>query len=207
MSSGLPSATSIRSTAPFRRKVATRPVGVVDSVGDQFVNDEHTVAELTDTLGAGDTRCSGTAVGRLLTALHPSVAQASDNDDARNLLSSGLYAWMTVMTSSRTRGSTRRTGPRHEGGVPAQEPVGFVQCASGHARLETEGAEELIDEMSEKYFGMKYPFRALSGPRVTIRVTPTKVIYMGGMEKNLTAQIKNQDHPEMPFLDSDYPTV
>ncbi|MCC5479864.1 PPOX class F420-dependent oxidoreductase [Streptomyces sp. NPDC059680] len=52
----------------------------------------------------------------------------------------------------------------------------------GTAELDTQGAEELIDELSLKYTGKKYaefnPASANDADRVIVRVTPEKVVGM-----------------------------
>ncbi|WP_131737476.1 PPOX class F420-dependent oxidoreductase [Actinomadura roseirufa] len=49
---------------------------------------------------------------------------------------------------------------------------------AGQGKLESEGAEELIDALAKKYLGQdKYPFRAEGEVRVTVRVTPDHVLY------------------------------
>ncbi|ACY98214.1 MULTISPECIES: PPOX class F420-dependent oxidoreductase [Thermomonospora] len=52
---------------------------------------------------------------------------------------------------------------------------------SGTARLETEGADAVIDRLAKKYLGAdRYPFRQPGEKRVTVRLTPEKVIYSTG---------------------------
>ncbi|MFD0687431.1 PPOX class F420-dependent oxidoreductase [Actinomadura fibrosa] len=52
---------------------------------------------------------------------------------------------------------------------------------SGEARLETEGADEVIDKLAKKYLGQDtYPFRQEGEVRVTVRITPDHVLYNPG---------------------------
>jgi PPOX class probable F420-dependent enzyme len=49
---------------------------------------------------------------------------------------------------------------------------------SGTVVFESEGADAMIDRLAKKYLGVdSYPFRTASEVRVTLRVTPEKVIY------------------------------
>ncbi|CAB4692288.1 MAG: TIGR03618 family F420-dependent PPOX class oxidoreductase [Actinobacteria bacterium] len=50
---------------------------------------------------------------------------------------------------------------------------------SGAATLETEGAYEQIDQLSNKYLGKDYPWRSPDETRVTVRIKAEKVDAMG----------------------------
>ncbi|GAA3447173.1 PPOX class F420-dependent oxidoreductase [Planomonospora venezuelensis] len=52
---------------------------------------------------------------------------------------------------------------------------------SGTARLELEGADEVIDGLAKKYLGVEtYPYRQPGEQRITVRVAPDKVIFNPG---------------------------
>ncbi|MCX4550005.1 PPOX class F420-dependent oxidoreductase [Streptomyces sp. NBC_01387] len=62
---------------------------------------------------------------------------------------------------------------------PADNPYAYAEIR-GTATLTTEGSQELIDELSQKYQGKSYaefnPDSAHDGPRVVVRITPRKVV-------------------------------
>ncbi|MEU9205259.1 MULTISPECIES: PPOX class F420-dependent oxidoreductase [unclassified Streptomyces] len=62
---------------------------------------------------------------------------------------------------------------------PFDAPYTYAEIR-GTATLTTEGGQELIDELSQKYTGKKYAdFNPASGdddPRVVVRITPRKVV-------------------------------
>ncbi|WJV47884.1 PPOX class F420-dependent oxidoreductase [Streptomyces flavofungini] len=62
---------------------------------------------------------------------------------------------------------------------PFDAPYTYAEIR-GTAEMTTEGGQELIDELSLKYTGLKYAeFSAQAGqdaPRVVVRVTPRKVV-------------------------------
>ncbi|MFE1886230.1 PPOX class F420-dependent oxidoreductase [Streptomyces diastatochromogenes] len=62
-----------------------------------------------------------------------------------------------------------------------QEPYVYAEIR-GTAEMSTQGAEELIDELSLKYTGKKYaefnPASAQDADRVIVRITPEKVVGM-----------------------------
>ncbi|MEV6835218.1 PPOX class F420-dependent oxidoreductase [Streptomyces sp. NPDC051133] len=63
--------------------------------------------------------------------------------------------------------------------VNPDEPYEYAEIR-GTAELTTQGAPELIDELSEKYTGQKYadfnPASAQDAERVVVRITPQKVV-------------------------------
>jgi len=65
---------------------------------------------------------------------------------------------------------------------PADAPYEYAEIR-GTATLTTEGAPELIDELSLKYTGKRYtefnPASAREAERVVVRVTPEKVVGTG----------------------------
>ncbi|MBB1247162.1 PPOX class F420-dependent oxidoreductase [Streptomyces durbertensis] len=67
---------------------------------------------------------------------------------------------------------------------PAEEPYHYAEIR-GTAKLTTEGGQELIDELSEKYTGRPYAeFNPRAGDepaRVVVRITPRKVVGRGDL--------------------------
>ncbi|MGI8336090.1 PPOX class F420-dependent oxidoreductase [Actinomadura scrupuli] len=56
-----------------------------------------------------------------------------------------------------------------------------LASVSGTARLDTEGADEVIDRLAGKYLGVdEYPGRTAAEQRVNVRVEPQGVIYNPG---------------------------
>ncbi|GAA2124191.1 PPOX class F420-dependent oxidoreductase [Actinomadura napierensis] len=52
---------------------------------------------------------------------------------------------------------------------------------SGEAKLETEGADAVIDALAKKYLGQDtYPYRQEGEVRLTVRITPDHVLYSAG---------------------------
>jgi PPOX class probable F420-dependent enzyme len=52
---------------------------------------------------------------------------------------------------------------------------------SGSARLEEEGADAVIDRLARKYLGVdRYPYRSPDERRITVRVSPERVIFSPG---------------------------
>lgn len=52
---------------------------------------------------------------------------------------------------------------------------------SGTARLEEDGADEVIDRLAKKYLGVDtYPYRTPDERRITVRVPAEQVIYSAG---------------------------
>ncbi|MFB4298388.1 PPOX class F420-dependent oxidoreductase [Actinomadura sp. NTSP31] len=52
---------------------------------------------------------------------------------------------------------------------------------SGEAKLETEGADAVIDALAKKYLGQDtYPYRQEGEVRLTVRITPDHVVYSAG---------------------------
>lgn len=52
---------------------------------------------------------------------------------------------------------------------------------SGHATLQEEGADDIIDRLAHKYLGVdRYPYRSPGEQRITVRVRPERVIFTPG---------------------------
>jgi PPOX class probable F420-dependent enzyme len=62
---------------------------------------------------------------------------------------------------------------------PADAPYSYAEIR-GTATLTTDGGQELIDELSQKYHGKNYaevnPDAVNDSPRVVVRITPRKVV-------------------------------
>lgn len=78
----------------------------------------------------------------------------------------------------RTKERNLRADPRVQLSVlDPDEPYHYLSVY-GTARLETEGADDVIDRLAYKYLGAEtYPFRRPGEQRVTVRITPDQVIY------------------------------
>jgi PPOX class probable F420-dependent enzyme len=56
-----------------------------------------------------------------------------------------------------------------------------LASVSGTGRLDTEGADEIIDHLAKKYLGVDtYPYRQPGEQRINVRVAPQNVIYSPG---------------------------
>lgn len=83
-------------------------------------------------------------------------------------------------TAGRRKEANLRRDPRVSVVVqPADAPYTYAEIR-GTATLTTEGGQELIDELSQKYTGRPYaefnPDAALDAERVVVRITPRKVV-------------------------------
>lgn len=83
-------------------------------------------------------------------------------------------------TLGRRKEANLRRDPRVSVVVqPADAPYTYAEIR-GTATLTTEGGQELIDELSQKYTGRAYtefnPDAALDAERVVVRITPRKVV-------------------------------
>lgn len=64
--------------------------------------------------------------------------------------------------------------------VDPNDPFRAVSV-SGRARLEEEGADDVIDGLAHKYLGVdKYPYKSADERRITVRVRPEHVIFSPG---------------------------
>jgi hypothetical protein len=62
---------------------------------------------------------------------------------------------------------------------PLESPYSYVEVR-GTATMTSEGGDELISALSQKYQGVTpYPRIGPDEPRVVIRLTPTKVVFRG----------------------------
>ncbi|WP_344919709.1 TIGR03618 family F420-dependent PPOX class oxidoreductase [Streptosporangium oxazolinicum] len=127
------------------------------------------------------------------------------NEDAKELLGRPLHAWVTTVRPDGSLHSTvvwvdvdgddvvfntavgrakerhLRADPRVSVSVLDPEDAARLVSVSGTARLELEGADEVVDHLAKKYLGVEsYPFRTPGERRVTVRVTPDDVIFNAG---------------------------
>jgi PPOX class probable F420-dependent enzyme len=126
-------------------------------------------------------------------------------EDAKELLQRPIPAWVNTIRPNGTVHSTvvwvdvedddiivntaigrakerhLRNDPRVSVGVlDPGDPFHFVSI-SGTARLETEGADSVIDRLAKKYLGVDiYPNREPGERRITVRITPQELIYSAG---------------------------
>ncbi len=128
------------------------------------------------------------------------------NEDAKALVKRPIFAWATTMRADGTPHNTvvwadvdddggvffntavGRAKERHLRKNPTvslsvldpENPYHLVSV-TGTARLEEEGANAVIDGLAKKYLGVdSYPYRAEGEVRVTVRITPTHVVYSAG---------------------------
>ncbi|SEG92543.1 PPOX class probable F420-dependent enzyme [Thermomonospora echinospora] len=126
-------------------------------------------------------------------------------DDAKALLSRPLHGWVTTVRPDGSLHSTLvwvdvdgddvivntavgrakekhlKADPRIAVSVADPDNDYHYLSVSGTARLEPEGADEIIDRLAKKYLNADtYPFRQPGEERVTVRLTPEKVIYSTG---------------------------
>ncbi|MEZ0076692.1 TIGR03618 family F420-dependent PPOX class oxidoreductase [Planotetraspora sp. GP83] len=127
------------------------------------------------------------------------------NDDAKALFSQPNYAWATTVRADGSlhntvvwvdvdgddvifntavgRAKERQLRNNPQVSVSVLDPNdGFhLVSVSGTATLELEGADAVIDGLAKKYLGVdSYPYRQEGEQRITVRITPEKVIYNPG---------------------------
>ncbi|MCT9932513.1 PPOX class F420-dependent oxidoreductase [Planotetraspora sp. A-T 1434] len=126
-------------------------------------------------------------------------------DAAKELLSQPLLAWATTVRADgslhntvvwvdvdgddvvfntavgRAKERQLRNDPRVSISVLDPKNIYHFVSVSGTATLELEGADGVIDGLAKKYLGVdSYPFRQEGEQRITVRITPEKVIYNPG---------------------------
>lgn len=126
-------------------------------------------------------------------------------DEAKALLSRPLHAWVTTVRPDgslhatvvwvdvdgddvifntavgRAKEKHLRADPQVSVSVLDTENAYHFVSVSGRGRLELEGADQVIDRLAKKYLDANtYPFRKPGEERVTVRITPEKVVYSTG---------------------------
>lgn len=126
-------------------------------------------------------------------------------DEARALLSQPIHGWVTAVRPDGSLHSTvvwvdvdgddvifnTAVGRAKERYLHADPRVSVsvldpanpfhLVSVSGTARLETDGADAIIDRLAKKYLDVDtYPYRTAEEQRITVRITPEKVIYSSG---------------------------
>ncbi|GAA5767330.1 hypothetical protein Aros01_03832 [Streptosporangium roseum] len=127
------------------------------------------------------------------------------NDDAKELLSQPIHAWVTTVRPDGSLHSTvvwvdvdgddvifntavgrakerhLRNDPRVSVSVLDPKDAFHLVSVSGTGELELEGADAVIDGLAKKYLGVdSYPYRQPGEQRITVRVRPDQVIYSPG---------------------------
>ncbi|WP_326823230.1 PPOX class F420-dependent oxidoreductase [Streptosporangium sp. NBC_01639] len=127
------------------------------------------------------------------------------NEDAKELLSRPVHAWVTTIRPDGSLHSTvvwvdvdgddvvfntavgrakerhLRNDPRVSVSVLDPKDAFHLVSVSGVAELELEGADTVIDRLAHKYLGVdSYPYRQPDEQRITVRVRPDQVIYNAG---------------------------
>jgi PPOX class probable F420-dependent enzyme len=127
------------------------------------------------------------------------------NDDAKALLRQPIYGWVTTLRPDGSPHSTVvwldvdgeevtfntavgrakerhiRRDPRVTVSVLDPNDGYHLVSVSGTATVTTDGADAQIDALAKKYLGVdSYPFRRPDEQRVSVRVSPEKVIYSAG---------------------------
>ncbi|MGW0067731.1 PPOX class F420-dependent oxidoreductase [Streptosporangium sandarakinum] len=155
-------------------------------------------------------RKEGTDWGKMMfegekKAIETGVGMGKLNEDAKELLRRPIHGWATTVRSDgslhntvvwvdvdgddvvfntalgRVKDRNLRADPRVSVSVLDPENAFHLVSVSGTARLEEEGADEVIDRLAKKYLGVDtYPYRQPGEERVTVRVTPEQVVYSPG---------------------------
>ncbi|MBB2914461.1 PPOX class probable F420-dependent enzyme [Streptosporangium becharense] len=127
------------------------------------------------------------------------------SEEAKELLRQPIHAWVTTVRPNGSLHSTvvwvdvdgddvvfntavgrakerhLREDPRVSVSVLDPKDAFHLVSVSGKARLELDGADEVIDRLAGKYLGVEtYPYRQPGEQRITVRVTPDEVIFSPG---------------------------
>jgi PPOX class probable F420-dependent enzyme len=127
------------------------------------------------------------------------------NDDAKALLDRPVLAWVTTVRADGSLHSTviwvgrdgddvifntavgrakekhLRKDPRVSISVLDPDNGYHLVSVSGEGRLETEGADAVIDGLAKKYLGVdSYPYRSPDEQRINVRVTPDHIVHNAG---------------------------
>ncbi|WP_214411496.1 PPOX class F420-dependent oxidoreductase [Sphaerisporangium fuscum] len=124
------------------------------------------------------------------------------NDDAKALIARPLHAWVTahrpdgslhstvvwvdvdgddvIFNTAVGRAKERYLRENPEVSISVLDPDNnyHLVSVSGKAQFELEGADDVINRLAKKYLDAdEYPFRQPGEQRITVRVTPEKVIH------------------------------
>jgi PPOX class probable F420-dependent enzyme len=127
------------------------------------------------------------------------------NEDAKELLRRPIYGWATTLYPDGSPHSTvvwvdvdgddvvfntavgrvkekhLRRDPRVSISVLDPDNPYHLLSVSGTARLDTSDGDAVIDALAKKYLGVdSYPNRTPTEQRITVRVTPDRVIHNSG---------------------------
>jgi PPOX class probable F420-dependent enzyme len=130
---------------------------------------------------------------------------ATLNEDAKNLLRRPLYAWATtlyadgsphntvvwvdvdgdqvIMNTAVGRAKERhlRRDPRVAVSVLDPDDGFHLVSVTGTAELDESSGDAVIDALAKKYLGVdSYPYRNPAEQRITVRITPDRVVYSPG---------------------------
>jgi PPOX class probable F420-dependent enzyme len=130
---------------------------------------------------------------------------ATLNDDAKELLRRPIYAWATTLypdgaphntviwvdvdgddvifntAVGRAKERHLRRDPRVAVSVLDPDDGFHLVSVTGTAELDEASGDAVIDALAKKYLGVdSYPYRTASEKRVTVRVTPQRVVYSPG---------------------------
>jgi PPOX class probable F420-dependent enzyme len=130
---------------------------------------------------------------------------ATLNEDAKKLLRRPLYAWATTLHADGSPHNTviwvdvdgddvifntaigrlkerhLRRDPRVAVSVLDPDDGFHLVSVTGTAKLDEASGDAVIDALAKKYLGVdSYPYRTPTEKRITVRVTPDKVIYSPG---------------------------
>ncbi|MCC6554222.1 MAG: PPOX class F420-dependent oxidoreductase [Polyangiaceae bacterium] len=62
----------------------------------------------------------------------------------------------------------------------AENPYHYIEIRGTVAEITREGADEMINRLSRRYFGKDYPYNQPGDVRLLVKVTPERVFGMGG---------------------------
>jgi PPOX class probable F420-dependent enzyme len=130
---------------------------------------------------------------------------ATLNDDAKRLFKRPIHAWATTLYPDGSPHSTIvwvdvdgddvifntaigrakerhiRRDPRVSISVLDPDDAHHLVSVTGTAQLDVASGDPVIDALAKKYLGVdSYPYRTPTEQRITVRVTPDKVIYSPG---------------------------
>jgi PPOX class probable F420-dependent enzyme len=130
---------------------------------------------------------------------------ATLNEDAKNLLRRPIYGWATTLypdgsphntvvwvdvdgddvvfntAIGRAKERHLRRDPRVSVSVLDPDDGFHLVSVTGTAELDEASGDAVIDALAKKYLGVdSYPYRTPTEKRITVRVSPDKVVYSPG---------------------------